>query len=105
MKLLALTLFCGALNYSATSTDPRQSTAAATAPPRPPSSSPPPPTSSLNFRRMKTTLDQALPPSIQAQTKGGLYGPDSSGCNPGCDPVNGFKCCGTTCRDLEMACD
>jgi hypothetical protein len=54
---------------------------------------------------MKTTLDQALPPSIQAQTKGGLYGPDSSGCNPGCDPVNGFKCCGTTCRDLEMACD
>ena len=103
MKLLALTLFCGALNYSATSTDPRQFSTTAAAATTPPSSSSLP--ALINFRRMKTTLGHALPPSIQAQTKGGLYGPDSSGCNPGCDPVNGFKCCGTTCRDLEMACD
>ena len=53
---------------------------------------------SLSIRKMK------MPPSISEQSKGGNYGVDTSGCNPGCDPVNGFKCCGAQCLSFEMPC-
>jgi hypothetical protein len=53
---------------------------------------------SLSIRKMK------MPPSISEQSKGGNYGVDTSGCNPGCDPVNGFKCCGKQCLSFEMPC-
>ena len=60
--------------------------------------------SSSSFLRTTTTI-QKLPPSITQQSKGGDYGPDNSGCAPGCDYVNGFKCCGSKCNAIEMPCE
>jgi hypothetical protein len=52
-----------------------------------------------------TRFRQQLPPTIQEQTKGGENGRDISGCAPGCDFVNSYKCCGNKCVDMEMSCD